>query len=120
MKHIQALLNRMHRALTRPFFWFALQINLLFELGFKRRIKNLLKKFLYRLISLVGKHPKLKQLAAYLGRKFGLVRLLQRLQSDVLFLPQTPPNNSIYLTPRANVIFLDLKDAIEKHAHKVI
>ncbi len=119
MKHIQALLNRMYRALTRPFFWFALQINLLFELGFKRRIKDTIKRLVYLLFRVVKRHPKLRPPAVFFAQKLGLRFLFQRLQSESLLIAQSPSKKITQLTPRAYCIYTSLTDAIEKHKQKV-
>jgi hypothetical protein len=119
MKHIQALLNRMLRALTRPFFWFSFQIKLLFELGFKRRIKDTIKRFIYLLFRVVNRHPSLRTPAIFFTQKLGLRLFFQRLQSEHLSKAQSPSKKITQLTPRAYCIYTDLKDAIEKYQQKV-
>lgn len=119
MKHIQALLNRMHGALSRLFFWFALQINLLFELCFKRRIKDTIKRFIYLLFRVVKRHPKLRPPAVFFAHKLGLRFLFQRLESERLLIAQSPSKKITQLTPRAYCIYTDLKEAIEKYNQKV-
>jgi O-antigen chain-terminating methyltransferase len=127
MAQLQAVYASNSWRITAPLRWVLHQVKLIHNNGFKNRIKDFIRKLFKYLVAFVKARPKLKQLSFFLVQKMGLQDFFRRMQSSFFFASAQSTfasslakksKQNIKLTPRATVIYTDIKAAIENIKQK--
>ena len=104
--------------------WIAHQLRLLRERGLKSRVKAFVKKIARIAIRSISARPWLKKMAIYVARKLGIEQRLRHIYAGADSNAQSAMANDLvinsppgleHLTPRARLIYSDLKAAMDRH-----
>jgi len=121
---LQAIYTSKSWRITAPLRWVAHQLRLLRERGLKSRIKAFVKKIARIAIRSISARPRLKRMAIYMARKLGIEQRLRRIYAGADSNAQSVVANDLvinsppgleHLTPRARLIYSDLKAAMDRH-----
>ena len=120
-QQINALYKSRSWRITAPLRWPVNQIRLLKQNGFKARFKAFIKKVLRKLNRILLARPKLRYRLIRLSKTIGLYKTLKKIHTNLLEGPVSQhiefssEANLEHLTPRARLIYQELKQAKERN-----